>query len=232
MGDLLRERYWRSKRGFVNFRYNTNKVNIVVYADDFVITADNKEILVEVKHLLEHFLDQRGLELSKEKTVITHISKGFDFLGWNFRKYKTKLIIKPSKKSIKRVKASLTELIKKSTHFKQDDLIKRLNQIITGWCNYHKHVCSKETFRAIDAHVFKCLWLWAKRRHPKKSASWKKNKYFHSEKGRAWAFKSESNNLKYARDFQIKRHVMIKLEANPYLAEYHEYYKQRKLASS
>lgn len=226
IGDLIRNGYSRSKTGITNHRYNKNKVNIVVYADDFVITADNEDILIEIKSMLEQFLLHRGLKLSKEKTVITHINQGFDFLGWSFRKYKKKLIIKPSKKSIRRIKTSFTELVKKFTHYKQEDLIKRLNQIITGWCNYHKHICAKETFRAIDAHIFRCLWLWTKRRHPRKFGLWKKNNYFFSEGFRYWVFKSKVNRLKYAKDFQIKRHVMIRLEANPYLEEYNEYYEK------
>ena len=79
---------------------NRSQVNLVRYADDFIITSRTKERLEnEVKPLVENFLKERGLTLSVEKTKITHIEEGFDFLGWNFRKYDGKLLIKPSKKT-------------------------------------------------------------------------------------------------------------------------------------
>ena len=80
----------------------TDKVNVVIYADDFVITGSSKELLENhIKPRVAAFLKQRGLELSEEKTKITHIDQGFDFLGFNVRKYNSKLLIKPSKKNIK-----------------------------------------------------------------------------------------------------------------------------------
>ena len=79
------------------------KVNFIRYADDFIITGNSKELLEDkVKPLVENFLKERGLELSPEKTRVTHINEGFNFLGWNFRKYDSKLLIKPSKKSVKK----------------------------------------------------------------------------------------------------------------------------------
>jgi len=76
----------------------SHKINVIRYADDFIITGESKEWLEEVvKPRVIQFLDSRGLTLSEEKTHITHVSKGFDFLGWNVRKYPNgKLLIKPS----------------------------------------------------------------------------------------------------------------------------------------
>jgi RNA-directed DNA polymerase len=77
------------------------KVNVVRYADDFVITAASQDLLVTtVRPWVEAFLAQRGLRLSPAKTRVTHIDEGFDFLGWNFRKYSGVLLIKPSKKNV------------------------------------------------------------------------------------------------------------------------------------
>jgi len=87
------------------------KVNLVRYADDFVVTAENRDILEEIKILLTDFLAQRGLTLSEEKTLITHISEGFDFLGFNIRKYKGTLLIRPSEKSQKKIREKLHEAI-------------------------------------------------------------------------------------------------------------------------
>jgi RNA-directed DNA polymerase len=113
------------------------KVNFVRYADDFIVTAKTEEIAKEVKELIKDFLKDRGLELSDEKTTITHIDIGFDFLGWNFRKYKGKLLIKPSKKSIDKVTEKISNTIKKGKAWTQEAIIKTLNPIITGWSNYH-----------------------------------------------------------------------------------------------
>src|SRR6056297_2947818 len=87
MATMLKECYWKNSVGTIHKQYNKNKVNITVYADDFVVTAKSKEILEEIQTKIEEFLKERGLELSREKTKITHIKEGFDFLGWNFRKY-------------------------------------------------------------------------------------------------------------------------------------------------
>lgn len=103
------------------------------YADDFIITADSEETAKEIMELLRSFLEERGLELSEEKTLITHIDEGFDFLGWNFRKYNGKLLVKPSKTSIDRVTRKISDIIKKAKAWKQEDLINVLNPIITGW---------------------------------------------------------------------------------------------------
>jgi|LGOV01.1.fsa_nt_gb RNA-directed DNA polymerase len=232
LGDRIRSEYWKSIRGTIHQRHNKFKVHIAIYADDFVVTSNNQETLEEIKILIESFLAKRGLELSKEKTVITHIDKGFDFLGWNFRKYNNKLIIKPSKASIKKVKVKIKETIIKHNGHRQDLLIIKLNQIITGWCNYHKHMCAKEVFNEIDSYIFERLWKWAKRRHPKKNMKWIKKRYFVRIENRDWIFKSEINQLKFMGKFKITRHIIIKLDNNPYFPEHQEYYRERRLAKS
>jgi len=113
--------------------YNPKKVNFVRYADDFIVTANTEETANEVKEMIGQFLKERGLELSEEKTKVTHIDDGFDFLGWNFRKYKGKLLIKPSKKSIDKVTHIIGDIIKRGKAWKQSDLIKTLNPVIIGW---------------------------------------------------------------------------------------------------
>jgi len=146
-----------------------DKVNVCIYADDFIITGGTKEILVDrVKPAVEAFLSERGLSLSQEKTKITHIDEGFDFLGMNIRKYNGKLIIKPAKSSIKRLLAGIREKIKLNKTAKTEDLIYLLNPKIRGWANYYRHVCSKRTFGYVDHNIFKAIWRWAVRRHPNK----------------------------------------------------------------
>ena len=228
MATMLKKKYWTNSVGTIHRKYNIKKVNVNVYADDFIITAKSKETLEEIKTLIEGFLEERGLELSKEKTRITHIEEGFDYLGWNYRKHKNKLIIKPSVKSLKRITSKIKETIRINLMQKQEILIYRLNQIIRGWCNYHNHVCAKKTFQTLDKNIFRYLWLWAKRRHPMKSKTWRKSKYFVQSKTRDWIFKSENATLQFASDIKIKRHFLIKFDANPYLEEYDLYYLKRK----
>lgn len=109
---LIQDKYHRNSKGNIenHFRAKT-KVNLIRYADDFIITANSKETAQEVKILVTKFLENRGLELSSEKTTITHINDGFDFLGWTFRKFIDKLIIKPSKSSVKTLIRKLSTII-------------------------------------------------------------------------------------------------------------------------
>jgi len=179
---------------------NPKKVNFLRYADDFIVTADSEETAKEVRGLIEVFLKERGLELSMEKTLITHIDKGFDFLGWNFRKYKGKLLIKPSKKSIGNVTHKISDIIKKGKAWKQEE-----------------SVVSKETFNKLDHIVWTMLWRWAKRRHPQKSRSWVARRYWHREGTRNWVFSTKKNKLKFLSDTRIVRHRCLKLDRNPYI---------------
>ena len=162
-------------------RYPRAKVNLVRFADDFLITGNSQELLEkEIAPLVEEFLKERGLHLSPEKTHLTHIEDGFDFLGQNIRKYKGKLLIKPSRKNVKAFLHKVRQVIKTSGAMSAGQLIARLNPILRGWTNYHQHIVSKQTFVKVAAAIFKALWQWAKRRHPNKSGQWIKKKYFQS----------------------------------------------------
>lgn len=230
LAEMLEKKYSTNTRGNISKHANNHRIHTIVYADDFIITANNEEILHQVKQDIEEFLLVRGLELSESKTLITHINEGFDFLGWNFRKFKTKLIIAPSKKSVKKICKKISETIRKNLMQKQDVLIKQLNAIIRGWCNYHRNSCAKKAFQTIDKYIFYCLWNWVKRRHSTKSKHWRKDRYFHREGSRDWIFGTDKVKLIFASDTKIKRHVLIKFEAHPYLREYDEYYSKRQVA--
>ncbi len=136
-----------------------NKVNVIRYADDFIITGVSKELLeTKIKPAVEAFLKERGLSLSQEKTRITRIEDGFDFLGQNLRKYRGKLLIKPAKENVKSFKRKIGETIRKSGSMKVGDLIRKLNPKIRGWANYHRHVVSGEIFSEVDTYIYHCLW--------------------------------------------------------------------------
>lgn len=215
---------------------NKAKINLTRYADDFVITGATKEMLEEVRKMIEEFLKDRGLTLSEEKTKIVHIEDGFDFLGWNMRKYDGKLLIKPAKKNMQAFLRKIRGIVKGNKTVKQEILIGLLNPVIRGWANYHQNQVAKEIFSKVDHVIWKQLWQWACRRHPNKSAAWVKSKYFIRDGLRNWVFgttveddKGEKRNVKLvkASDTTIKRHVKIKGAANPYDPEFETYFEGR-----
>lgn len=207
-------------------RYPKMKVHFIRYCDDFLVTVPSKEIADEVRDIIRDFLAIRGLELSPEKTVITHIDDGFDFLGWNFRKYKGKLLIKPSPKSIKSITQRLKVIVNKAKSWAQDELIKTLNPVIRGWTNYHRHIVAKDAFRKLDSYLWEITWRWGKRRHPNKGHKWIANKYWASEGTRKWIFQTKETKLLKFSDAKIRRHSLPKLDANPYLNR--QYFLERK----
>ncbi len=218
-------------------RREERKMNLVRYADDFIITGNSKEWLEqEVKPIVVQFLAERGLMLSPEKTKITHIEKGFDFLGWNIRKYNGKLLMKPSKANVKAHLDKLRETIKANKSAKQSDLIRLLNPILRGWANYHRHIVAKRAYGRVDHCLWRMLWRWAARRHPNKSGQWLKQKYFKTEGTRNWVFAaterkkdgtSKDCTLIKESDTPIKRHVKIKANANPHDPEWDSYFETR-----
>ena len=193
------------------------KMRFIRYADDFIVAGNNEETLKNIKIIIQEFLKERGLELSEEKTVITHISKGFDFIGWNFRKYKNKLIIKPSLKSIKGVKDKIKSIIRENPASKQRDLIQKINPIITGWSNYHQGVCAKRTFNKIDNFIYWQLRCWAKKRHNNKTSKWILFKYWHKRGTRTFSFEEDNIILKKFTDTPIVRHYWLNINKNPYI---------------
>jgi len=227
---------WSSRR---TTKSRKAKVHYVRYADDFIITGSSKELLeCEILPVTTAFFAERGLTLSSEKTVITHISEGFDFLGQNVRDYDGKILIMPSKKSVHSFLEKIRAAIKGNKATSAYDLICQLNPVLQGWCNYHRHACSKRTFEQIDTAVFRCLWQWAKRRHPDKSRRWIADKYFGTVGTRSWRFFGETrkakgepmtrNWLKLAARTIIVRHVKIRRDANPYDPADAAYFAQRK----
>jgi RNA-directed DNA polymerase len=230
---ILAEKYHRRT---INKETYYPKVNLVRYADDFIITGRSKELLEEIMPLVREFLQVRGLTLSEEKTRITHIDEGFDFLGFNVRKYKGKLLIKPSDKGLKKFMEKVKGIIDANKTSKHESLIRFLNPVITGWANYYKSSVASETFRKADSLIFHKLWRWSVRRHPKKGKYWIANKYFRKIRNRNWCFSVEFDNmmgkkdtmtLKRVYDTKIKRHIKIKGGANPYDPEWKPYFEKR-----
>ena len=234
---LLQERL--PTRQKVNGRTHFNKLNFVRYADDFIITGESPEFLRDkVLPIVKEFLTERGLQLSEEKTVITHIEDGFDFLGKNIRKYNGKLLIKPSKTSVKSFLRKVRDIIKGNKSTKQETLIRKLNPVIRGWVNNQRYVVSSKVFSRVDYEIYKCLWQWAKRRHKKKSHRWIAQKYWHHIGSRQWTFSVPYENqnagseslyckLEYATDTKIIRFKKIVAEANPFDEYWTDYFEER-----
>ncbi len=158
---LLRSCYPTGSR-----KANQAKVNLVRFADDFIITGSSRELLMqEIQPLVTAFLAERELTLAVEKTHITHIETGFDFLGQNIRKYRngrqTKLLITPSRKNVRTFLAKVRGIVKGNKQATAGHLIAQLNPVIRGWANYHRHVVSSATFHSVDHAIFSVLWQWA-----------------------------------------------------------------------
>jgi len=212
-----------------------SKVNYIRYADDFVVTGVSKELLEQkVIPAIVDFLKTRGLELSQEKTSITRIEDGFDFLGQNVRKYKGKLLITPARKNVRSFLDKIRKIIKDSPNAKPEDMIRQLNPKIRGWANYHRHIVATETFRHVDMHIFKGIWSWAKKRHPNKGADWIRRKYF-SKGTHKWSFsaivqakgKTRTYELVRAARIPIRWYAKIKGKAHPYDPAYESYFRER-----
>ena len=214
---------------------HAHRVNLVRYADDFVLTGATSETLEEAKTVIEGFLRERGLTLSPEKTKIAHIEEGFDFLGWNVRKYDGVLLIKPSKKNVQAFLRKIRAVIKGSPTAKQETLIAMLNPIIRGWANYHQNQVAKDTFQKVDHFIWEQLWKWACRRHPNKSRRWVKKRYFIRDGGRDWTFSAKIDKegaerrifLVHAGKTPIRRHRKIRSDANPFDPAWSGYFEDR-----
>ncbi len=222
--DYIQNKYWKSKTGCINRQHNNHKVNLIRYADDLIITADTQETAKDLKRMLSDFLRIRGLELSEKKTKITEVTAGFDFLGWNFRKYNNSLKVQPSAESIKAIKTKIGITIRMMSACPQEAVIGTLNPIIRGWGNYHDAVSSWRSFRKVDRYIFYALWQWAKRRHPMKSAKWVKARYWVRIRNRDWIFSTGKYNLTSISSIKYKSHKLIKVNKNCFLPEDMKYF--------
>jgi RNA-directed DNA polymerase len=230
---LLAERF-----GATRSRRRMHKVHLVRYADDFIITGTSQILLqYEVQPLVEQFLKERGLELSHEKTRITHIEDGFDFLGQTIRRHASgKIIIKPSKRNVKTFLAKIQETIDNSGSMTAGDMIWRLNQQIKGWTMYHRFVVSNRTFAAVDNRIFWSLRRWCRKRHRHKSWGWIRKKYFQRAGDRDWVFtgvirdskgKGWPIRLMKAAGVKVYRWQKIRSVANPYDPAWELYLEER-----
>ncbi len=208
--------------------YSKSGVHVIRYADDFVITAKQEAYLHEALKGVKTFLRSRGLELNEEKTSVARIQDGYEFLGFHFRRYKDgKVIIKPTKSSIKSVKARISQTVKAMYGRSQTDLILALRPVVRGWCQYYRTICASKAFDSLDRHLFLRTWRWAKRRHPNKGARWRKQRYWRSNLTRNWIFASDKAVLTPCYTIPVLRLKNLRIHANIFRDE--AYFLQRKL---
>ncbi|MDJ0534160.1 MAG: group II intron reverse transcriptase/maturase, partial [Xenococcaceae cyanobacterium MO_207.B15] len=217
--------------------------SLIRYADDFVIFHENLEVLKQCQKIICEWLTQFDLELKPSKTKVVHTlyelndnKPGFDFLGFNIRQYEVgkhhsgkntngellgfKTIIKPSDDSVKKHYNKLSETIHRFNAAPQTYLIKELNPIIRGWCNYFKTVCSKEIFKKVYRLTHLRLRTWADRRHPNKGKYWVSDKYWKTVGDDNWVFatqyKGNDHELIKHQHTAIQRHTKVKGSKSPF----------------
>ena len=171
---------------------------------------------------------------------VTHIDQGLDFLGWNVRRQNGKVLVKPSQKNVHAFQPKARETIKANGSAKQAALIRQLNPILRGWANYRRSQAASKTFQHADAQVFAALWRWARRRHPQKGGQWVRQKYWKSEGNRQWVFATRmfedheqlvASELVSLAGVEIRRHVKVRADFNPFDPEWAQYAEQRRTAA-
>lgn len=213
-------------------------LGLVIYADDFVILTETREKADEMYENLKPYLNKRGLELSKEKTKITHIEEGFNFLGFNIRQYRkmdgNKLLIKPNRESVKKAKDKIRTTFEELKGHEVSSLISIMNPIIRGYANYWKPEVSKEIFGDMDNYIFTKVVKHLKRLHPMKSWKWKAQQYFKKPNqggsNTKWILTCPKTNIQLLRMSwtKIERHIMVKQNNTPDDPKLKEYWEKRK----
>lgn len=202
------------------------------YADDFLVIAHEAAVLTKhVQPAIHAFLAERGLTLSAEKTVITSIQDGLDFLGQHLRKYgrRATLLITPSPANVQRFLESIRQYIASSYHRTREELVKGLNPKIRGWALYHRHICAKTTFVHVDTVIYHALVRRERRLNPGMGARMIQRRYFDlGPYGSPRTGPPGATRLLRAAHIPIVRHIKIRAQANPYAAADAAYFRQRR----
>jgi RNA-directed DNA polymerase len=193
---------------------------VIRYADDLVALCHSREQAEQVKARLAEWLAPRGLAFNEDKTRVVHLDVGVDFLGFNVRRYRGKLLIKPSKAAVKRIRARLTAEMRALRGCNAQMVLIRLNPIIRGWSAYYRHAVSARVFNELDSHVWKLTYKWANFTHPHKGKRWITSRYFgafNSSRRDRWVFGDRDSGaylIKFAWT-KITRHTLVKGWASP-----------------
>lgn len=244
LGIVYRKAKKDKKTGRYDYEINPLKCKIALvrYADDFVVMCETKEDAFSMYNRLKPYLSKRGLELAQDKTKVTHITEGFDFLGFNIRRYtnikgndnRSKLLIKPSKKSIKEFKSKIKAIFKECNGTNVLNLVRKLKPVIIGTANYWKTTVAKKIFAMMDHYIWKKTYKFLRQLHPHKSwRKWISNRYFkpdiHGISKNKWLLTDPGGKyqLKPMALTQIVRHELVKYKNSPYDAELKDYFERR-----
>jgi RNA-directed DNA polymerase len=149
------------------------------YADDLVVCCHSRQQVEQVKARLAEWLAPRGLAFNEDKTRIVSLEAGYDFLGFNVRRYRNgKLLIKPSNAAVKRVKRKLAEQMRRLRGQNVSAVLAAINPITRGWASFYRSVVSKKTFNTLDDYLWKLTYKWARRSHPGKPTYWVTKRYY------------------------------------------------------
>lgn len=201
-----------------------SNLGFIRYCDDFVVTARSREQLEAIKPTIKTWLAERGLVINEEKTRIVSVNDGFDFLGFNIRHYQGKCLIKPQRSKVLAFLQGIRKWLKSHPAVTTEVVIRYLNTLLNGWAQYYKYAVSSKTFCYVQTQVWRCLWDWCKRRHPKKNMGWIKGKYFRTIDGKDWTFFAKdttsgaNREAVYLTDISrlpIERHCKVKGSASP-----------------
>jgi RNA-directed DNA polymerase len=214
-----------------------HNINYVRWADDFIVTATSRQELAEVVlPRIDAFLAERGVRLSPEKTVITPLAQGVDFLGQTIRKPErptgkpAKLQITPSTASFQTLKDKVRTLCKQARGATPAQLIETLTPVLRGWANYHRHVICGKTFAKLDNFVWRRGYRWAQRRHSDKTGRWITDRYFPHRQGEPWRFTDPATGqqlLRVQEAVKPQRSLKVKGEANPFDPAWEAYFQDR-----
>ena len=203
---------------------------LIRYADDFVALCATEEEAWDLKAKLTDWLEPRGLAFNMEKTRVVHLEEGFDFLGFNIRRYNGKMLIKPSEDAVRRVKEKIKNTIRDYRGSPAERLIGALAPLVRGWSTYYRHVVSTKIFKRLDNFTYKALRRWAHYCHPNKTGRWIRERYwgqFEEGRGDRWVFGSRAKRLPKFAWTKIVRHVIVKGDASRDDPELESYWRSR-----
>jgi RNA-directed DNA polymerase len=206
---------------------------LIRYADDFVVHCHSRQEALEVKARLAAWLAPRGLAFNEDKTRVMSLSEGYDFLGFNVRRYGRKTLIKPSHTAVRRIRKRLRDELRSLRGSNAQAVIKRLNPIIRGWAAYYRTQVSAVAFGKLDYYLWRLTWKWAIRSHQNKPTSWVFARYFgkfNKARQDRWVFGDRASGAFMHRFAwtNIVRHNIVKHAASPDDPELADYWAWRR----
>lgn len=201
-------------------------IRLIRYADDFVATAPTREVLeTYVVPQLTEFLQARGRTLNEAKTRIVHRTQGFDFLGFQVRRFKRRLLTKPQKGKVLAHVRNIKAYLNHHPQAPAAQVIRDLNPVIRGWANYYRHCAANATYSYVRHRQWQMLWGWARRRHPNKPSKWVKHRYFREDG--YWTFYGKDAELVRPDAPPIMRFVKVTGRNSPYNPALWAYWQER-----